>query len=600
MLKKSLPPLFVALAITFLALLPQLDLRRTRGPNYHGSYAFFDTDEVAYSAYVNALKDGRPRRNDPYTGRDDAPGAAQPESLFSIQFIPAYAVALSARLFRISTSTAFTGLAVITAFAASFSIYWLIFLITRDEIFSAVSTLFILCLSTLICAEGAARIFYSHYAAYVHLPFLRRYIPALVIPLFYLLAALIWRMISNENEKRTLHLALASGFVFTLLVFSYFYIWTAAAAWLACLALLLLIAQRNDFYRLIKSFSVIAACAVSALTPYFLLLSHRAATMDTVQALTLSHVPDFKRGPLIISFVVLLFLFLAVRRGYIQWRDKLTLFATSFALTPIVLFNQQVITGHSLQPIHYEQFITNYIALTSIVLALACLRRRRREASSSKLAYLRFVILGLAFFCWGVVEVKVTLDILGSYNYERDEGMLLARRLSELAPSASESHARPVVFLTELVVADSLPTDSHVAVLWARHMHVFSGVTLEENRERFYLYLYYLGVTEEHLRESLLARDFFYVLPLFGWERANPNLTVNWQPVSDEEIYEAADDYSRFLSGFTRETASRTMLSYVVTSAINESNLSNLDRWYERDAGDHVGDFKLYRVRLRP
>jgi hypothetical protein len=29
------------------------------------------------------------------------------------------------------------------------------------------------------------------------------------------------------------------------------------------------------------------------------------------------------------------------------------------------------------------------------------------------------------------------------------------------------------------------------------------------------------------------------------------------------------------------------------------NNLSNLDRWYERDAGEKVGDFIIYRLRLK-
>ena len=89
--------ILAATAVALIALYPQLRLQLERGKDWNGSYAFLSQDEIAYSAYVNALMTGRPRRNDPYTGRDDAPGAPQPESLFSIQFVPAYAIALPAR-----------------------------------------------------------------------------------------------------------------------------------------------------------------------------------------------------------------------------------------------------------------------------------------------------------------------------------------------------------------------------------------------------------------------------------------------------------------------------------------------------------------------
>ena len=31
----------------------------------------------------------------------------------------------------------------------------------------------------------------------------------------------------------------------------------------------------------------------------------------------------------------------------------------------------------------------------------------------------------------------------------------------------------------------------------------------------------------------------------------------------------------------------------------DERNVSNLDRWYERDRGERVGNYMLYRVSLR-
>src|SRR5436853_4248424 len=99
--------IFAALALTIVALYPQFHLQLKRGRDWNGSYAFFSQDEIAYSAYVNALVEGRPRRNDPYTGRDETAENPQPESLFSIQFAPAYAIALPARLFGLSAPTAF-------------------------------------------------------------------------------------------------------------------------------------------------------------------------------------------------------------------------------------------------------------------------------------------------------------------------------------------------------------------------------------------------------------------------------------------------------------------------------------------------------------
>src|SRR5678816_3965659 len=89
-------------AIALLALVPQLSFIVDRGREWHGANAITHTDEVAYSTYVASLIRGRPRRNDPYTGRQDTAAARAPESLFSIQMVPAYALAVPAQAKRSS------------------------------------------------------------------------------------------------------------------------------------------------------------------------------------------------------------------------------------------------------------------------------------------------------------------------------------------------------------------------------------------------------------------------------------------------------------------------------------------------------------------
>src|SRR6266566_7514335 len=118
--------LWSAVAVTLLSLCPQILMWGVRGLKWNGSYAELHGDEWVYSAYIQALIDGRPRRNNPYTGRDDAPGLPQPESLFSIQFIPAYAIALPARALGVSGPTAFILLLVLTAILATLTIFWLL------------------------------------------------------------------------------------------------------------------------------------------------------------------------------------------------------------------------------------------------------------------------------------------------------------------------------------------------------------------------------------------------------------------------------------------------------------------------------------------
>jgi hypothetical protein len=75
---------------------------------------------------------------------------------------------------------------------------------------------------------------------------------------------------------------------------------------------------------------------------------------------------------------------------------------------------------------------------------------------------------------------------------------------------------------------------------------------------------------------------------------------VQAKPITSEEIALQVADYENYYASFTRDRAVKHILSYVVVPSTAGPNLSNLDRWYQRDQGEQVGDYILYRVQLRP
>ncbi len=591
----------------FLALYPQLQLWATQGRDWNGAYAYYDIDEEAYSAYLNALIHGRPRRNDPYTGRDHSVGAPLPESLFSIQFVPPYTVALVARALGLTASSAFIALAFIIPLVSSLAVFRLLLSITNDERLAATGTLIILCMGTLASAQGAAQALLGLEAAYIYLPFLRRYVPGVPFPLFFILCGLVWRSFMAKDERAARRAAIIAGLVFCLLVFSYFYLWTAAAGWLVCVALVWLAARPQMWRRDAKSLGIICGFIIAALLLYALLLSRRATTMDTVQALTYSHMPDLFRTTELIGASVCALLVWGARRGAIRWRDRATLFTASLALTPFAVFNQQVITGRSLQPFHYEQFIVNHVVLLAMILAVWLVWPGRLDDERIVPAKSRIpggVLIGAALvaFAWGVIEVKVATDILGEHNVLRDEAIPVARRLAELSGTSTGERvgAREIVLATHVVHADNLPTVAPQAVLWALHMRVFPGVTLDENKERFYQHLYYSGTGEQRFLQSLSQYSFEYRIGLFGQERINRTLTPDLKPITAEEVRYETDKYLDYVAAFDHERAGRWPLSFVIAWAQDEPDFTRLDQWYERDQGERIGNFILYRVKLRP
>jgi len=188
-----------SVAIALLSIMPQIHLSIIRGRDWNGAFVSSQGDEFYYSAYINALIDGRPRKNDPFDSGQNKSRRGVGESTFSIQFIPPYVISFWARTFRSSASTAMIVLIAAAGFFASLSVIWLIDAVTNNYRLAAAGTFFVLCLGGL--AAGSP--------LYPTLPFLRRYQPAATFPLFFLFNFLLWYSLTGPLKRARICVALA-------------------------------------------------------------------------------------------------------------------------------------------------------------------------------------------------------------------------------------------------------------------------------------------------------------------------------------------------------------------------------------------------------
>jgi hypothetical protein len=325
--------------------------------------------------------------------------------------------------------------------------------------------------------------------------------------------------------------------------------------------------------------------------------------MDAGQKLTISHAPDLFRVPEIIGGLVIIMLVLAHLRGRIAWRTPECVFTGSLALMAFAVFNQQVVTGRSLQPFHYESFIANYTALIALIVASVIIWRGR-EGATKQLRY-RFVgwIVFVSFW-WAAIEIMAPTAVIKKDNLFIDRAAAVCQRLRERAQSEvpktnSDSDPVPLVLASDNKIAVILPTFAPQAVLWAPHFD-FLNLRPGESRQRFYEYLYFTGVEENKLTKDLREPMSTVAAAAFGHERVIPDLAVKPKPITDEEISSKVLEYKTFYSSFSRDDAVQHILSYVIVPSEEGPDLTNLDRWYQRDQGERVGGYILYRVQLRP
>jgi hypothetical protein len=247
-------------------------------------------------------------------------------------------------------------------------------------------------------------------------------------------------------------------------------------------------------------------------------------------------------------------------------------------------------------------FVANYSALMALVLVLAPWFRMP-AIPRLKMRRKALVWIALAAFEWGAYETFVATRRSMEFDRRLDEARPVALRLDELARKGGErkgSATRATVLSSDLLGADGLPTSAPQAVLWAPHMLVYSGVTGADNKERFYQYLYYTGISPSRLRQMLRTEgQYGFAAGLFGFERTIKGLSLSPKPITTEELENELEGYARYCASFTRERAAQTELSYLIMPTDDERNVANLDRWYERDKGERVGNYMLYRVSLR-
>lgn len=551
--------------------IPQVNLWYFRGTEWNGSCAYLDSDELPYAAYTNAVIDGRPRRNNPYTGRDDEPF----ETLFSIQFLPAYVVALPSRLLGLSGNSAFIFLLPLTTLSATLVTFWLLLHFTNKVAICAIGSVLVLSLGSVL-ARNPLHLVQGIEAGYDLFPFLRRYIPATPFPLFFAIIVFTWRSLTRHPGW-----AVFVGLGFVGLVFSYFFLWTATVAWLVAMLLLWFITRPQDRKRVLLSAIIILGISIPALVVYARLLSQRASTIDRGQLLEFTHAPDLFRGPELYAVLVLFLLLYRIRKRVGSYRDPNIIVIASLAIATFIVFNQQVITGRSLQPFHYEEFVANYWMSLALFLCLATLTRKH---SKRILIYLGIGGFGIAL----MLAVQASKRTLIS-NSRFDEVRVVAEKLRD-------NNLKGTVFAADFRLTNSIATTAPNPVLWSRFLYTFSNVDNEQQKQKYFQYIYFRGFDSTRLLH-LLHTDYFAAWEVFGADRVNPVLTRNFRDISEEEIVDAVNEYQTFVQSFSLDLARSPLLSYAVVSP--NSDLTNLDRWYERGEGINAGSFIIYPLRLK-
>ena len=580
--------LLLAASLALIALIPQLSLLLIRREAWAGSYVSNDFDERAYSAYLGALIDGQPRLNDPFTGTSGSTASPQAETLFSIQFIPAYLLAVPARVFGLSASTMMIALRPLVAFFSSLTIFWIFSLVGLNKTCSALATAAVLCLPS-----------FSLSSFEFHQYFLRGYVPSLPFPIFLVFCGLGWKAMTASVKSKAVIFAFIQGICFVVLIYSYFFLWTAAAGWYCAFAAACLLFDPLRFRQRLTAMAITSSIAVFGLVPFLVLLSRRAANMDAAQLLVSTRSPDLWHISELIcaALVIAVFVNSSKRRNTVP--PDLVAFAISFAVLPFLLFNEQTITGRSLQPLHYERYVVPYVVLIAIAAVVHAFLgskiqfKLRSTRVRRMVGALTVIVLIVSAFAAAVSASRQRRNSIGA-----DENWLTLIKTCEVVRRFPVGRGVPTVFYTNLAQSDFSPTTGAGPVLWSDHMFVFSGASAAENIQRLYAFLYYSGVSGSEFR-SMAGSNSYLSLALFGFERVDRRDRGQSEAISADEMGMRQREYESFINSFTLDTANSLHIDFVVTPSEFGPDISTVDRWYERELVGVAGGYSIYKLTAR-
>lgn len=575
------------------SLSPQINLWMAKGGISDSVYASHDMDEACYAAYVQSLIDGKPRRNSPYTGTEDGPDTPLKESLFSIQFAAFYPTALVARAFGLSSSTAFILASGVFGFFTGIAVFWLFFILFENPFLSFAGGLVVLAAGALAAGQGSfVRSYFPDSIYYgIAFPFARRIVPLAGFPFLFLFFGGTWKILTTDESRKRVWYMVATSLVFGVLVYSYFYLWTTAFAWLAGVSILLLVLRPDQYRLLLKRLSLLAAAMLVLLIPYLLLLANRSETIDSVQLLEYTRRPDLTRIPELISFAVAAVFGLLAAMRKIDLRDVRMLFLFSFSLAAPIVFNQQIVTGRSLQPVHYQFFAANYTALFALLSLLFLLLTATGKEHFNKLV----LVVALVGFYIGYIEVtrQASLDIL------RDDFVPIANYIKETSTTDDDLVMAFDLAGTGLPASDEMPSLASRPVLWALHQRVFADISTEDNLERFFYFLYLQKKDDVWLREELTKKNPLVMHGVFGWGRNENEVLTEKNPISLEEIEQSVDLYRQFILGFDPTKAAKYPITFVIAHEQAKESFGNFDKYYDREVAGKFRRYILYRTRLR-
>lgn len=411
------------------------------------------------------------------------------------------------------------------------------------------------------------------------LPMARFIIPQVPIFFFFGFLVLFWFFLKRNNW----FYGIISGIILGLSFYVYPYTWTFLFAFLGCLILVFIFTKQ---WIKIKNILLIFVIALLVTIPFFWNLWQAMnhpfyADASLRYGMVKGHTPQVG---LIVSITLIIFLLFFTRK-----QKEKYYFCLALVLTPLIVLNQQVITGIVLAPAHYHWYFHKPLAIIFLIIILfEQLDKRIKKPNFKKIC------------CFSLVAIIFAVNfynawIVQSYSYKLKEPITIEfnQRYGSVLDWFNNNAKKDEVVVAVDPVSYLIPVYTSLNSAIADEGRLSLMANDEQIFERNFLEMCFNGLTAEN------AEEFFFsnrrmISGMFYAQYYRRNFG-GYEKIPDERLYFLIEQYKIFLSVPLEEILRKYQVNYLVWD-IEKSPEWQIDKYPFFKQIYQVGDVKIYEL----
>jgi len=459
-------------------------------------------------------------------------------------------------------------------------IYALVYQLTRKKSISLIAPITVL-LSINLVNPTAIWNLLVHQQTHTEFMLFSRLISPIHSIFFFGFLLLFWFFL----QKRKWVYGIGSGIVLGLSFYEYPYTWTFLLAFLGCLVLIFIFKKK---WVKIKDIILIILIALLVATPYFWNLwraMHHPLYSELASRFGLIKTHSPQVGALVLILLSIFLLFFSR-----DWKDRYY-FCLGLVLTPLIVLNQQIITGLIMIPDHYHWYFhspLSIIIMTIIIFEL--LEKKINNHFLKKIAWSSLIILILFINFYNAWIVQ-------SSFYQRQKPIAIEnQRYGPVFEWLRHNTQKDQVIVGDEITSWLILIYTSLNTVSCENGHYALVADEQQVIERAFLTLRLNGLKEEgeNIEKYFFENRYNLAAGIYG-EYYRKQLG-NYGLIPDEKLYFLVDRYKRFLTIPLENIFKKYQTDYLLWDTLKHPQW-RLEQYPFLEQIDQVNEFKIFKLK---